>query len=549
MNFKLPPMEHQKANFEFAKNKVYAGDLVEMGLGKSKMFLDVAANLFLNGNIQSALILCNSGAYQEWKEYHIPTHMTDDVKYEVMEWSAKLTGKKLKELMAYIESKPKEGVFKILTANTEGLSYKRSFNTFLKFVKGSRCLVEIDESSAIRNPTSARTKAAHKLRDIAVARRISTGSPIDNNPLNAWAQLEFLSRGATGHTSFYSFKTYYADLKPFYRSLTVQDRIRNKSNLSRLISRIRSELTDERACRGLDWIIENIIDNYDFKRMEKAVQYIEQFLSTTYYIDQLYLNVLGRIQLVADYKNLEEYKKMLKKFCFIAKTEDCIDLPEKVYLTRHVDLTAEQQRLYKQIKEEAIAMLSESDVITVPMILTQNIRCQQIVNGIFKTDDNRTLKIKHNRLKVLKEIIDETDEKVLIYSEIVDSIKEIRDFLIEEYGPESVVTYFGETSREDRSDAKKQIREGDARFFITNKTGAHGLTLVQITLMVMYDSSYDAEIDNQVQKRIHRIGQTSTVRYIRMIAKGTVDERKKKVLDSKRKLSSFLVESNWKELF
>lgn len=549
MNFKLKPMEHQLINYELTKEKKYYGNLAEMGTGKSKMLIDVTAHMFKKRYINSILIFCNSGAYQEWKEHHIPTHMPDDTKYEIEEWSSKLSGKKLKKFMEFSESRPKQGVLKIITANIESLAYKRSFSIFLKYVKGSNCLVAIDESSTIKNPKSKRTLAAFKLRDVSVARRILTGSPIDNKPLDAWSQLEFLSVGASGHKSYYSFKTHYADLRPHYRNLEIKDRIQAKSQLQRLLPSFTKNISNTRALDGINYIIANIATKYDFKVFEKAVVFIEQHVSNTYLVDMLYLHALGRINLVSGYKNLDEFRSMLQAICFIVKSADCLDLPEKTYMTRYVELTTEQARLYKQIKEDALAVLSEEKVLTVPMVLTQNIRCQQIVNGIFKPDDGPLERIKHNRLKALEEIIEETDEKILIFSEIVESIQEIEEFLSGKYGSESVRSYYGATSRESRSEAKKAIREGEAKYFITNKTGAHGLTLVEITLMVFYDCTFDAEIDNQVQERIHRIGQTKPVRYIRLASKGTVDEKKIKSLKEKKELSSYLVQSNWKEMF
>ena len=84
ITFKLKPMEHQLKNFELTADKAYFGNVCDMGTGKSKMLLDVAASMFINKRITSVLIFGNSGSYQTWKSEHIPTHMTEDVEYETL---------------------------------------------------------------------------------------------------------------------------------------------------------------------------------------------------------------------------------------------------------------------------------------------------------------------------------------------------------------------------------------------------------------------------------------------------------------------------------
>ena len=70
-------------------------------------------------------------------------------------------------------------------------------------------------------------------------------------------------------------------------------------------------------------------------------------------------NISGRsINLVTGYQNLGELSDKLKPFSYRVLKEDCLDLPDKIYMKREIQLTAEQKKLYDQMKREALATLN-----------------------------------------------------------------------------------------------------------------------------------------------------------------------------------------------
>ena len=126
--------------------------------------------------------------------------------------------------------------------------------------------------------------------------------------------------------------------------------------------------------------------------------------------------MLGRsIQLVAGFKHLDELSEKLKPFSYRVLKEDCLDLPDKIYMKRVISLTDEQQKVYKQMKEQALAILNEKTVTTVNA-LTQLMRLQQITCGHFVADDGTTQEIKSNRLNELMDILDEVEGKAIIWA-------------------------------------------------------------------------------------------------------------------------------------
>ena len=106
----------------------------------------------------------------------------------------------------------------------------------------------------------------------------------------------------------------------------------------------------------------------------------------------------------------------------------------------------------------------------------------------------------------------------------------------EKYGDNSIVTYYGDTSVEDRQKAITSIQDPDSpvRFIVgTPQTGGYGITLTEASTMIYYSNGYDLEKRQQSEARIDRIGQKRAMTYIDIIAENTVDERIVKALRKK----------------
>ena len=92
--------------------------------------------------------------------------------------------------------------------------------------------------------------------------------------------------------------------------------------------------------------------------------------------------------MIVDYKNIDELSKLIDKFSFRVLKDECLDLPEKVYMTRNVELSPKQLDAYYQLKEFAVAELKEGSMTTFSA-LTQLMRLHQVTCGFMTTDDGR----------------------------------------------------------------------------------------------------------------------------------------------------------------
>jgi SNF2 family DNA or RNA helicase len=258
------------------------------------------------------------------------------------------------------------------------------------------------------------------------------------------------------------------------------------------------------------------------------------------YAEMKTMHLRGRsIQVVKEFKNLNELSETLQNFSYRVLKEDCLDLPPKNFIKRHITLTPEQKKLYGQMKEAAMAMLN-GKITTTVTVLTQLMRLHQITCGHFTADDGSTQTVESNRLKELMNILEETEGKAIIWANYQKDVANIISSIKKEYGENSIVDYYGLTPQEDRQDnIRKFQNDPECRFIVgTPQTGGYGITLTQANTVIYYSNGYDLEKRLQSEDRAHRIGQKKSVTYIDLIAEDTVDEKIVKALRDKINIAS-----------
>jgi len=258
------------------------------------------------------------------------------------------------------------------------------------------------------------------------------------------------------------------------------------------------------------------------------------------YAEMKTMHVHGRsIQVVDKFQNLGELSDTVKEFSYRVLKEDCLDLPPKVFIKRHITLTPDQKKVYEQMKKAAMTMLN-GKVTTTMTVLTQLMRLHQITCGYVTADDGTTQQVESNRLNELMSILEETEGKVIIWANYQLSVGEIIQKIIKVYGKDSYVHYYGLTPQEDRQDfIRKFQNDPKCRFIIgTPQTGGYGITLTQANTVIYYSNGYDLEKRLQSEDRAHRIGQKKTVTYIDLICEDTVDEKIVKALRDKINIAS-----------
>lgn len=453
-NYKLKPFDHQRKALEEGWHRQEFGLFMEMGTGKSKVLIDNLGLLFLNGQINFALVLAPKGVYRNWVAKEIPEHMSNDIPHRVIRWVASPNKRQQEEMRSV---KDHFAGLTIFVMNVESFSTKKgqTAGAWMARTFGTHGLIAIDESTTIKNHKAKRTKALLKIASQFKYRRLLTGSPITKSPLDIFSQTEFLRPGLMGHESFYTFQGRYAVLQR--RSMGAKS-----------------------------------------------------------------------FQQIVGYKNLDELTDKIDTFSYRVLKKECLDLPEKVYTARYVTLTDEQFRMYSLLQQQAMLLFEDGEIVSAPAVITQMLRIQQVLSGHLKTDDGEMKYFPSRRMDALKEILEEHNGKVIIWSRFRYDIIQITKMLNKEFGEGSAAAYYGDTTDDERQSIVQQFQSPGSglRFFVGNPaTAGYGLTLTEADLVIYYANDFNLETRIQSEDRAHRIGQKNNVTYIDLISEGTIDEK------------------------
>ena len=159
------------------------------------------------------------------------------------------------------------------------------------------------------------------------------------------------------------------------------------------------------------------------------LQFTSYYAFRNRYAEMKTIHVHGRsVNVVKQFQNLKELSETLKSFSYRVLKQDCLDLPEKVYIKREITLSSEQAKIYEQMKKEAFATLNGKRVTSVT-VLTQLMRLQQITCGHFTADDGSIQPVKNNRLTELLDVLEEIEGKVIIWGHYQQDVKNIVNIL------------------------------------------------------------------------------------------------------------------------
>jgi len=195
--FKTKPYDHQIIALQQSWNKKEYAWFMEMGTGKTKVAIDNIGILNQQNLIDTAIIVAPKSVYLNWED-EIANHLSSEIPYSIYSWNKSKKDIDTKNLKVYL-------------INTEALSHKSGV-LFVKEIltKNLKSIFIIDESTSIKNQGASRTKNILKLSQLALYKRILTGSPVTKSPLDLYTQCAFLSPELLGFSSFYSFRARYA---------------------------------------------------------------------------------------------------------------------------------------------------------------------------------------------------------------------------------------------------------------------------------------------------------------------------------------------------
>ena len=212
--------------------------------------------------------------------------------------------------------------------------------------------------------------------------------------------------------------------------------------------------------------------------------------------------------------------------------EECLDLPEMVYTKREVELTRQQNKYYNDLKQRLVIQAAGEEITAANAAINMS-KLLQISSGAVYTDDGEALEfdIKH-RYKVLREVIDESSKKVLVFVPFKHTI----DILTDKLRSDGITTEVirGDVSAHNRTTIFKRFQqEADPRVLVIQpQSAAHGVTLTAANTVVWWGPTSSLETYAQANARVHRSGQDHKCTVVQLQG-SPVEKRVYSLLDSR----------------
>ncbi len=233
--------------------------------------------------------------------------------------------------------------------------------------------------------------------------------------------------------------------------------------------------------------------------------------------------------------------------------KDCIDIPDKIYDQRYMELPPYNRSKYDEMVKYCITQINEesrkSEKVTAFVILTQLLRLSQITSGFVKDVTAQEVGFEENpKINALREILEESNgSSVIVWArfiwdthEIVKLCKELKI---------TYTTLTGETKQDERTNNIALFQSGKAKILIgTSGTGGHGIDLTTASIVIYYSNSYSLEQRLQSEDRAHRAGQRNQVIYIDLLCKNTIDVAIYKILRNKKNIADIVTKDSFRNL-
>jgi len=253
-----------------------------------------------------------------------------------------------------------------------------------------------------------------------------------------------------------------------------------------------------------------------------------------------------RKMVTVGFKNLPELKTILQAYSIRRLQEEVEGMPEKVFIVREAEMTRDQKKLYKEIRDNVVEELTrEGPTLSGAVIKAKTLRLRQLLNhpGIVDPSLMGVESGKHLLLDdILAEIFTNPDAKAVVWTNWLDGI----DILKERYKMYNAGTICGRTPQGEIDDLRENFETNDVRvvFCTPDKAGTGVDYLQRARYSIVIERPYSAVMDKQKDDRINRRGAQGTSVHIRIKVPGSVDDFVDYTLERKQGISEALVTSD-----
>jgi SNF2 family DNA or RNA helicase len=545
---KTTPFPHQAALYAAHADSPFFGLLHEMGLGKSKIIIDVASHLFLTGRVSGLIILAPNEVYSEWVRELLPTHMAAPYVNLLFRSGSKGEKAKMRRLL-FLHPDEWKGKLRVLVMSYDGLKTDHGCALARDFALLYKCMIVADESTALSNPSTKTAKTAKEIRSYCHFAWLATGTPIAQSPFQFHSQIEFLCPSFWanhGMKSISAFKTQfgvYEQRRAGQRVFSVVTGYQRMDKLTALIKPFTHRLLKEDSSVRLPPKMYRTITF----QLEETQRRVYDDLRETYVAE---LDAAGGV--VEAPLAIVRLTRLQQIACGFVTAEETIpsaqmDIFEESDLSTwiggdaaYASAMAEDTMFDKAIDAGLLHDNGElaNETTTWANAPIEPRRVQKKIVDVVEPSRNP-------RLKLLLALIEECSHKVIVWCRFKPDVRVIADTL-----GDIAVRYDGGVSRHDReiNIARFKDRGDSARVLVANTQSiSRGVTLTIAKTMIYYSNSFAPERRLQSEDRAHRIGQDSSVLIIDLVAEDTVDEKLIESLRKKYDVSASVLGDRYRE--
>lgn len=466
---KTRPFAHQQREFDEGREVVDRALWWEQGTGKTKAIVDLAGHLYTTGRIDSVLVLAPEGVAANWIRDEFPAHLSDAVRCSTFLWrssKSKQVGFQ-RDLEKFTET---SGPLRVLAMTYDAVMTKPGAKAARKLLCDTRCLYVLDEATRIKSPNAKTTKRVLASSAYAKFRRVLNGTPVEDSPFQAYAQVKFLDERAWAHLGITRFEHF-------------------KATFGEWIERRTWQGGNERTFQALT----------RYRNLDKLTEVLQKVGTRVRKSDVLDLppKVYSRVYFELSPEQRRLYDDLASEY--VAWFGDGARVTAELAIVR---LTRMQQICSGYLPSDDEKLL-------------------------------RPIGEKNPRIAALMSALEDVSGSFIVWAKYdvdIDAIKAALD--AEGISAVTYDGRVGEEDRYQRKKdfQEKRVRA----FIAKPSAAGVGLTLTAATTVIYYNNSFSGQDRQQSEDRAHRIGQTESVRYVDLVASDTVDERILEILRAKR---------------
>lgn len=492
-NFKVKPFNHQILGWRFVKDLTTPALFGEPGIGKTAI-VATALDALAKQEKWIGLVVC-------------PVNLIRHVWQDELDRFTDLTSvclrppdsksRAARELLRVAAFESDADVYIVnpenLRAVKKDLSKQQSVAKLLRRKKkeGYKIYLIIDESSKLKSRTSAVYRALKAIRPLCDRCVIMTGTPSPNGVLDLWSQFSILDCGKTIQPSFTDYRHDTCE-EITLRGVTWKDHAGKTRVATKWVPR-----------HAIGWHVYSIIE-------PRVVRF---------------------------------------------RTRDCIDLPPQRFITRYIELSSEQRKVYSEMEDRLFAEL-EGHPITARVAVSKLMKLREVTGGFVINDAGVAMSLGANTPKLLEldglleeSIADHMGDagmpaKALVWAQYQWECKTLVERYKSRYG---AMGLFGGISLRDKDNAIARFKtDPTMRLLVCHPASAgHGLTLVEANYAFYYSLSYNYEEFYQSIRRIIRPGQKRAMMFYLLAAQDSIDEELLQAMATKKDLSDMITDGKF----